>query len=243
MLLRLQFALICTGMLLLPVLSFAVQTPSSLLSEPQQRDDYHWLSRHNAVLERHTRVKPDVVFIGDSITHHWGGEPKGARVVSQASWDSLFKGMCASNLGFGFDYVDNAFYRVQQGELDGISPRLILVNVGTNNLGFRGDSPEGCAANIAALVALIREKQPQAKILLIGIYPRREVALRSKIAETNARIQQLENGDCVRFIDLGSVLAGKDGLANPALFRDTVHPNAKGYEVLAKALRPYLEQE
>ena len=71
-----------------------------------------------------------------------------------------------TNLGFGFDYVDNAYYRVANGELNGIAPRLIIVNIGTNNLGHRGDSAEACAANVAALLTLIRATHPDAQILL-----------------------------------------------------------------------------
>lgn len=125
------------GLLMLPAVCVSAKLPETLHPEAQSRDDYDWGARHAEILALHRVTQPDIVFIGDSITHHWGGEPKGKRVVSQSSWDALFAGWTVSNLGFGFDYVDNAYYRVQQGELDGISPRLILVNIGTNNLGFR----------------------------------------------------------------------------------------------------------
>ena len=227
---------------MLPVLSFAAPLPETLSPGPQCRDDYDWQARHLAVLARNEAVKPEVVFIGDSITHHWGGSPVGARVVAQQLWDELFAGMTATNLGFGFDYVENAYYRIQQGELAQIAPRLILINIGTNDLGHRGDSPTVCAAHVAALVALVREKQPSAKVLLLGIYPRREMWLKEKIAETNERLKAFTEGEGVHYIEPGSALAGPDGLADPRFFRDTVHPNVLGYEVLAKALRPFLQK-
>lgn len=91
--------------------------------------------------------------IGDSITHHWGGEPSGdGKNTGAGSWEKLFGPHAATNMGFGFDYVDNAYYRVQNGELDGISPRVIIVLLGTNNLGHRKDTPQACADNIRAFV-------------------------------------------------------------------------------------------
>ena len=92
--------------------------------------------------------------IGDSITHHWGGEPSGdGKNTGAGSWEKLFRPHTATNMGFGFDYVDNAYYRVQNGELDGISPRVIIVLLGTNNLGHRKDTPQACADNFSSSVA------------------------------------------------------------------------------------------
>lgn len=216
--------------------------PKTLRAEPQQRDDYNWAERHEAVLARHRLVSPEIVFIGDSITHHWGGEPLGKRRVAPESWDALFAPSTVSNLGFGYDYADNAYYRVEQGELDQIAPRLILINIGTNNLGHRGDSPAVCAAHVVALVQLVRTRQPQAQLLVLGIYPRREPHLRDAIRETNARLAQALTGERITFVDVGAVLAGDDGLALPRYFRDTVHPNAAGYARLATELRPWVLQ-
>ncbi len=210
--------------------------PETLIVEPQQRDSYDWAARHEAVLERHRTVRPEVVFIGDSITHFWGGEPKGPG-FGAASWATLTEGLTVSNLGFGFDYADNAYYRVLHGELDTIAPRLIVVNIGTNNVGHRGDSAEVCAAHVAALVQLIHEKQPKARILLQGLYPRREVHLAEPLRETNRRLAELANGQYLFYCDPGRVLLGADGLADPRAMRDTVHPNAEGYRRLARALR------
>ncbi len=239
---RLKFLLFTVWMLCVQTVSFATALPVSLKIEPQQRDDYDWFARHAEVLALHAQVKPDLVFIGDSITHQWGGNPKSHRIIGAASWDALFAGRVVTNLGFGFDYADNAYYRVLQGELDGISPRLILINIGTNNLGFRGDSPTACAANVAALVALVKEKQPHAKVLLIGIYPRREPHLKDKILQTNQLLRIEAERLQVAYADVGQVLLGADGLAHPDYFRDTVHPNAAGYERLAEALRPLLDK-
>lgn len=215
--------------------------PPSLKIESQQRDSYNWADRHAAVLARNRAVKPDVVILGDSITHFWGGEPKGP-AVGPASWAALFDGLTVTNLGFGFDYADNAYYRVLHGELDNITPRVILVNIGTNNLGHRRDTAEATAANVAALVRLIANKQPRAKILILGIYPRRNPALLEPIRETNRRLAKLADNRHIFYADPGRVLAGTDGRADPKAMRDDVHPNATGYHRLAEAIRPTLRK-
>lgn len=216
--------------------------PASLKPEPQRRDSYDWARRHADVTALNRRRAPDYVFFGDSITHFWGGEPKSEMPVLGAdSWEKLFRGNAVTNCGFGFDYIDNAYCRAENGELDGISPRVVLVNLGTNNIGHRGDSAEICAANMKAFVALIREKQPKAKILLIGVYPRREAALAGTIAETNRLYAKLADGENVFFANPGTRLLGADGrTADPKFMRDLVHLNARGYRVVGEALEKEL---
>lgn len=209
--------------------------PPTLRVEPNLRSG-DWPARHNAVLKRNARVKPDIVFIGDSITHYWGGEPAGPG-TGKDSWATLFKGVTVTNLGYGFDYVDNAYYRVLNGELEGIFPKLVIVAIGTNNLNHRKDPPEACAANTQALVQLIRERLPNAKILLLGVYPRCTPATVEAIRENNRRIATIADGRLVFYADPGQALLGPNGLANPTLFRDGVHPTAEGYRRLGKALR------
>ena len=222
---------LCIGVLSL----FAETVPASLKSEPHSRDSYGWAERHAAVLERHKNLKPDYVFFGDSITHWWGGEPKSVMpVVGADSWKKIFKDHPVTNCGFGFDYIDNAYYRADNGELDGISPRVILVNLGTNNIGHRGDSAKICGDNMEAFVRLLRKKSPQAKILLIGIYPRRETRLSETIAGTNALYKKLADEKHVFFINPGvSLLSENSATANPKFMRDNVHLNAAGYRLIA----------
>lgn len=212
--------------------------PSTLIPEPQQRDPYNWQVRHERVRQYNRDLKPDYVMIGDSITHYWGGEPSGDyNPVSPATWQKLFNPHIVSNMGFGFDYVDNAYFRVQDGELDGISPRVIIVLLGTNNLGHRKDSPQACADNIKALVRLIRHKCPSSKILLLGILPRQEQYLADPIRQTNQLLAQLDNGRSVFFANPGKAFLSADGYSPKSVYmRDMVHPNAKGYELLAKEL-------
>lgn len=224
--------------------ALAASLPESLKVEAHSRDSYDWAARHTAVLERNKSVKPDYVFIGDSITHWWGGEPVTKfKALGPDSWASLFYPHTVTNMGFGFDYIDNAYYRAENGELDGISPRVILVNIGTNNIGHRRDNAKICGDNMKAFVALLRKKLPQAKILLIGIYPRRETPLADTIADANKRFEKLADGKNVFFVNPGKLLLDTDGKrADPKYMRDTVHLNPAGYRVIGLELEKALDK-
>ncbi|MEG1507637.1 MAG: GDSL-type esterase/lipase family protein [Akkermansia sp.] len=223
----------------------AESLPTTLKPEPHQRDPYNWMNRHNAIKARHETIKPEYVFIGDSITHHWGGEPASNDFAQFGpdSWNKLFGSHTATNMGFGFDYVDNAYFRITDGELDKTSPRVIIVMIGTNNLGHRKDTPKACANNINAFVNLLTKKCPQSKILLVGILPRTEPELAPVIEKTNELIAKLNNGKTVFFINPGRELVDKDGhLAQLPLMGDTVHLNKAGYERLGSELAVALRQ-
>lgn len=222
----------------------AAPLPATLKPEPHHRDPYDWNARHEAVKKRNRAVKPEYVMIGDSITHHWGGEPSGdSKKVGAASWDRLFEPHAATNMGFGFDYVDNAYYRVQNGELDGISPRVVIVLLGTNNLGHRRDTPQACADNIGAFVRLVHRKCPSSKILLLGVLPRKEKNLAEPVKQTNRLLAKLRNGKNVFFADPGKALLSADGVFPQNEFmKDAVHPNARGYEVLGKEVAVLLKK-
>lgn len=223
--------------------------PASLQSEPQQRDPYNWQARHAAVKQYVAAHKPEYVVIGDSITHHWGGEPSlGSARRAPEAWEALFAGHTVANMGFGFDYIDNAYYRIQDGELAGHSPRVIIVWLGTNNLGHRHDSPQQCAANMKAFLDLLRKEAPGSKILLLSILPRLEKELAAPIAETNRRYQQLADNATVHFLDLTTIFsqqphARKDSVTgNPQYLLDKVHPNKKGYQAIAPLIRQALQR-
>lgn len=224
----------------------ADELPSTLKPQVNERAVYGWNARHQAVMQRNRTVKPEYVIFGDSITHRWGGEPSGdkrALGAGKAAWENLFSPHTVTNMGFGSDYVDNAYYRVQLGELDGISPRVIIVLLGTNNLGGRKDTPRACADNLKAFVSLVREKCPSSKILLLGILPRKEKELAPLIMETNQMISGLADGSTVFFANPGIGFLAKDGVSpKRGLLVDGLHPGAKGYDVLGKELSLLLKK-
>lgn len=245
--LSLLLALVLLGSMPTATLGAEPRLPKTLVPEPHQRDPYDWQARHRAVKEYNAAHRPEYVVIGDSITHHWGGEPSlGSRKRGQASWAALFGNHAVTNMGFGFDYTDNAYYRVSDGELAGASPRVVILLLGTNNIGHRHDTPQACADNLKALVALLRQKTPSSKILILSILPRREAKLAEPIAEANKLYRKLADNKKVFFLDLTEALAqpGSTGapVANPALLSDVVHPNAKGYEALVPELKKALKR-
>ncbi|MEI8290384.1 MAG: GDSL-type esterase/lipase family protein [Verrucomicrobiota bacterium] len=202
----------------------------------QNRDHaiYDWQQRHAEILEYNRTHQPRVVIIGDSIIHYWGGEPAAPKAWARTAWENAFFGVTVENLGFGWDRTENVLWRIQHGELDGIKPKLIIIKIGTNNTGINTD--EEIAAGIEAVCALAHRKQPDAKILLLGILPRRdEKPPRPVITDrVNQRLQsRLGKISWLTYCDLGGSFRQADGRVDAALFKDGVHVNPAGYEILA----------
>jgi len=222
----------------------ALQQAAKLLDpawkiEAQSRDarSYDFAKRHQSILERNRKLNPQVVMLGDSLIHHWGGEPAFGKRINQAAFEKACAGKSATNMGFGFDYIENVIWRVQNGELDHIKPEQIVLLIGTNNIGHAKDGAQQLIKKYRALLALIAAKQPQARLQMVSILPRKEAALAQTIRECNAQLKQLAaaTANC-NYLDAYSSFAGEDGVAKKELLRDVVHPNAQGYEILGKLL-------
>ena len=224
-----------------------VRTPGlpSTTPETQDRDraTYDWKKRHAEVLARHETVKPDVVFFGDSIIHYWGGEPKAPLVWGPKSWSDCFAGMKVSNLGFGWDRTENVLWRIDHGELDVIKPKVIIIKIGTNNTGVN-QPPGEIASGIEAVCAAAHARQPEAKVLLLGILPRKdESETRPSVTEQVNGIlaEHLKDVTWLTFRDFGGLFREPSkGKPDARLFSDGVHINATGYEILARNVRAEL---
>ena len=194
----------------------------------QFRDTYDWLSRHNDVIRQNRTTDPEILMIGNSITHSWQWD---------SSWEKLFKGHRVTNMGFGSDRIENVYWRIFHGELEGCSPSTICLQIGINNL-LNGESEDEIADGIVALADLIRKRQPQARLCVLKIYPCR--GLEEKVARVNNRLQhQLRQDAQTILVDANSALLLKDnsGKIDESLFRDGLHPNEKGYKQLIKRLK------
>ncbi len=218
--------------------------PETLKPEPHQRDPYHWQTRHEQVTQLNVTIKPEYVIIGDSITHMWGGKPvcQQFKPRAQASWDKLFGSHKVVNMGFGFDYIDNAYFRITDGELSKHQPRVIILLLGTNNIGHRKDKPQAVADNMNAMLNLLKTQCPQSKILLLSILPRQEEALRDTIISTNKAYEKLADNKKVFYLNLAPYLSTKEGTTDKQYFSDPVHINAKGYEQLVAPIAKKLSQ-
>jgi len=209
-----------------------------------EKDMYDWDQRHAAVLAEKDVIKPEIVMIGDSITHFWGGqpnEPKGNRGAK--AWNDLFGERKVLNMGFGWDRTQNVLYRIKDGELDGLSPKLVVIHIGTNNLSTSKNAPtntpEQVVEAIGAIIGAVKTKCPDAKIVLMGIFPRGEKAdnpFRAKIGTINKELAATySNKPGIVYLDLTP-----DGSMSKEIMGDFLHPTEKGYAIWAEALKPQL---
>ncbi len=205
---------------------------STTIPVTQRREPgtYEWMKRHNAIIDLNKKEPPKAVIIGNSITHYWGGKPDGPIKSGADSWEQVMAPAGYHNLGFGWDRIENVLWRVYHGEIDCLSIRKITVMIGTNNLGTNTD--DDIVEGLDFLVSAIKERRPGATIKVIGILPRRNDEQRILFLNRKIKKVILEKG-CV-FADPGNRLLDKSGKIDESFFRDGLHPNAKGYQVIAK---------
>jgi lysophospholipase L1-like esterase len=205
----------------------------------QNRDYYYyWATRHQEILDYNDKHQPETVFIGNSITHMWGGEPVSSIVNGADSWDALFKPLNTVNMGFGYDKTENVLWRIYHDELDGFDAKQILMLIGTNN--FNRDSAGQIVESIKFLFSAIHARQPKAKLYTIGILPRK--GFEKTIVGLNKELAKSAAGMHAIYADPGKVLLNSKGEVDQSLFIDKfLHPNEKGYQKLAAELRKILK--
>jgi lysophospholipase L1-like esterase len=218
--------------------------PSTLVEVTQNRDwkNYDWATRHRAIVERNQQVKPDILLLGDSITHFWGGEPSDARARGPVSYQKYFGAYKVTNIAYGWDRTENVLWRLRHGEVDGIRPRVVMVMIGTNNMNI--NTTEEIAAGVTAICEELHLRLPQAKILLIGIFPRggKADASRDKIAAVNMELAKLHGTRNITYMDIGKVFVEADGSIAAAVMNDYLHPTEAGYERWGEAIAPILKK-
>ena len=212
---------------------------------PSPRADENSKIAHQQLLEKAAKGGIDVYFVGDSIARRWGATDYPELL---ANWKDNFFGWNAADFGWGADRTENMLWRLENGELDGVSPKVIVILGGTNNVG--GTPGDGAKVaeitrGIAALVHVSRQKAPGASIVLTAIFPRNDnMAVMPEIDAINANIAQLADGRVVRFLNVNDKLADKDGRLFDGMMnaRDKLHPTLKGYQVWADGLKPILRE-
>lgn len=220
---------------------------SALVPVTQNRDyqSYDWMNRHRAVLaEVKSHPKTDLVFIGDSITHRFGGPPSNENLLmGKAAWDEFYGKRNALDLGFGWDRTENVLWRIENGELNGIQPKVVVLNIGTNNLGL--NTTEEIRAGVAAIIREIRERMPKTRILLLGVFPRGQNPddpMRIKVTALNKQLAVLDKTPNVTYLDLGAKFLEPDGAISAEVMNDYLHPTEKGYRIWAEGMEPTLSQ-
>lgn len=230
---------------------------SAIIPVPKLEDDsYDWLVRHNDVLGVKDSLNPEIVLIGNSITHFWGGDypplkyADGRSRISNgpASWEATFKNHRVLNLGFGWDRTQNVLWRLNNGELEGLDPKLVIIHIGTNNTSETKNARMNTAAEIvegiAAIYTSVRTKAPNAKIVLMEIMPREEKPdnpRRILINETNQLLKLYAADNKIILLDIASKMLGSDGLLTKKVTLDFCHPNEAGYQIWGEALGPFID--
>jgi lysophospholipase L1-like esterase len=221
----------------------SLRNPVARADQPLMRADHNSQLAHAQLLAKARSGGIGVYFIGDSITRRWGATDYPDFL---AHWRENFHGWNAADFGWGADQTQNMLWRLDQGELEGVNPKVIVILAGTNNV---GNTPRGAdrvadtTAGIAAIVQRCRAKAPAATIILMGIFPRGDhPELMPAIHRINANLARLADGKTVRYLDLTDRLTGADGQLLPGVTLDGLHPNLKGYAIWADALKPLLTE-
>jgi lysophospholipase L1-like esterase len=185
-----------------------------------------------------------LVWIGDSITDAW----RDRRGEQSKLFDERWGKFNPLNLGISGDKTEHVLWRLEHGELDGLAggTKLVVMMIGTNNLGNAPTaSPEDTAKGVECLVKTIRQKLPESKILLLGVFPRGKEPtnpFRAKIKTINDTISKLDDGRQVKYLDISDAFLSRDGTLPADVMPDQLHPSAHGYELWADAVSPTIEQ-
>jgi len=224
-------------------------TPAPAADQPVPRPDQNSMLAHEQLLEKKKKGRIDVYFEGDSITRRWGTSDEQYRSFLE-NWRQNFFGWNAADFGWGGDTTQNILWRLQNGELDGVNPKVIVLMAGTNNVGRK--SPEGpddprvadVTRGIKAILETFRRKAPKATIILMGITPRNDnMAVMPVINQINANIARFADGKKIRYVNINDRLADLEGkLYEGMTVKDGLHLDLKGYQVWADALKPILTQ-
>ena len=219
--------------------SLAKNGPLAYVAAP--RTDSNSQLAHKQFLEEAGRGGIDVYFEGDSITRRWRATDYPDFL---ANWRENFFGWNAADFGWGGDSTQNILWRLANGELDGVNPKVIVILAGTNNV---GKAPADAAKvaeitrGIKAVVDICRTKAPSAKIVLMAIFPRNDsLVVGPTIDRINENIAKFADGNTVRFVDINAKLADRNGILFEGMTVDKLHPSLKGYQVWADALKPVL---
>jgi len=194
--------------------------------------DGKWMDRHESMNARVKQGNVDLLLIGDSITQGWEGAGK-------EMWQLFYAPRNAVNLGIGGDQTQHVLWRLDHGNIDGISPKLAVLMIGTNNA--RGHKPAQIAEGIEAIVAKLRAKLPEMKILILAIFPRganNDDPARKVCQETNALVARLADGKMIHYLDIGPNFLSADGSLSKIIMPDLLHLSPKGYAIWAASIEP-----
>lgn len=234
-------------MLLLLLFSSSIgyaQTHSAVTPVPREGD--FWMARHNEINQRIAMGNVDLLFVGDSITHWWEqrtGRDGNVVAGGQAVWDQYYAPRNAANIGIAGDQTQHVLWRLENGNIDGIAPRVSVVMIGTNN--SRANTAEEIADGIVAVVDKLTKSLPETKVLLLAIFPRGEQPdeRREKLAQASElAAARVADGERVHYMDIGDAFLAEDGSLPASVMPDFLHPNEAGYRIWAEQIEAKLTE-
>jgi len=208
-----------------------------------KKDNGAFVKRHEGFLARAKAGPIGLLFLGDSITDNWSKAPH--------IWERYYGKFEPANFGIGGDTTQNVVWRIENGELDGIHPKVVVLMLGTNN--SASHTAEEIAAADKKIIGMIRAKIPETKVLLLAIFPRGArkntngtmdpwEKRMEVIRAVNAELAKLDDGVNVRYLDIGKAFLADDGTIPHIIMPDQLHPNAAGYQLWAEAMQPLLTE-
>jgi lysophospholipase L1-like esterase len=223
--------------------------PAQAADVAAPRTDSNSQLAHTQLVEKAKKGGIDIYFEGDSIVRRWGTSDA-AWAQNLTNWTTNFFGWNAADFGWGADLTQNILWRLQNGELDGVNPKIIVLLAGINNVGTQpGDDAkvEDVTKGIKAIVDICQKKAPDATIILTGIFPRNNsagnvLAVIPTINKINDNLAKFADGKKIRYLNVNDKLADKDGKLFDGMTVDNLHPTPKGYQVWADALKPILTE-
>lgn len=205
---------------------------------PDGKIEARFKTLHESFLKRKKEGPIGLLFLGDSITEGWG--------QAHDIWESHYGKYRPANFGIAGDQTQHVLWRIANGELDGIHPKVVVLMIGTNNI---PDTAENITRADKKIVQAIHQKLPHSRLLILGIFPRGadpkapDVAtIRRKIRTVNGALAKLDDGKKIRYLDLGPKFMDAQGKLPPDIMPDALHPNVKGYRIWANAMQPLLDK-
>ncbi len=195
-----------------------------------------WLQHFQRSLDRTKQGNVDLIFDGDSITDFWQGQGKEV-------WARNYGHLQTANFGISGDRTEHLLWRLDHGQVAGLHPKMVALMIGTNNLS--GNTDVQIAEGVTAIVQEYQKRCPDAVILLQAVFPRSEKPTdpaRAKIKAINSILSKLGDGKKVVYVDFGDKFLQPDGTLPRDVMPDFLHPNSKGYEIWADAIRPEVEK-
>ena len=227
-----KLLIVILAMIILPGWALSKEQKQNSTVTPEHRHN-PWTLRNNAVNERVKQGNVDLLMIGDSITQGWENPGK-------KYWDKYYESRNAVNMGFGGDRTQHVLWRLENGHLEGISPKLAVIMIGTNNSNGEDNTAEEIADGIIAICKKIQEKCPKTKILLLAIFPRgpEPSPQREKNDRASLLASKIADNKMIYYMDINEKFLLDNKFLSMKIMPDYLHPNEEGYRIWAEAIEP-----